>query len=77
MQVKFEEKRLAHLFPKQWPAYFHSTPRFFPTRWQRSAVGGWSAREWMRNREYQAISATLIGMVAILCWHLWRMADQN
>lgn len=69
-QVLMEESRLARLFPNQWPAYMQATPRFFPRRLTARMWTGWKLSEWLRNREYKAISAAALGMVGIWLWAL-------
>jgi protein-S-isoprenylcysteine O-methyltransferase Ste14 len=73
LQVRFEEHRLANLFPSQWPAYAQRTPRFFPTRFSREALQGWSLSEWKRNREYRGLLASGIGMLAVAAWYYARL----
>ncbi len=70
LQVRFEERRLSQLFPEQWPGYVRSVPRFIPTRWQPTVIGGWTVREWLRNREYQAVAASVVGVVGVYGWYL-------
>ncbi len=74
-QVRFEEKRLARLFPNQWPDYVRSTPRFFPNRLSKRILAGWSLAEWLRNREYKAIAASSTGLVGVFMWFLWRTSN--
>lgn len=71
-QVRFEETRLAKLFPAQWPDYMRSTPRFFPTRISSRIWAGWSQAEWLRNREYKAIASTVVGLFGVWIWFLLR-----
>lgn len=71
-QVRFEEDKLSRMFPLQWGDYIKSTPRFVPVRLNRAVLGGWSLFEWQRNREYQAILASLAGVAAIWLWFALR-----
>lgn len=71
VQVQIEEKRMAEYFPAQWPDYFASVPRFLPKLFARHAFHGWSAKEWVRNREYQAVGATMFGLLAVYAWHFF------
>ncbi len=71
-QVRFEEQSLKHLFPNQWSDYVDSTPRFFPSRLSGQVMAGWSLAEWLRNREYKAIAASSLGLVAVWMWFLMR-----
>lgn len=67
-QVRLEEENLSRAFPKHWAEYVGRTPRFVPVRLSRDVVGGWSWAQWRRNREYQAIVASLLGVVAVWGW---------
>jgi protein-S-isoprenylcysteine O-methyltransferase Ste14 len=72
LQVRFEEERLYRMFSWQWERYAGQTPRFIPRTMRKEALGGWSLFEWLRNREYNAIAASLMGVVAIFVWHYLR-----
>ena len=69
IQVRFEEQRLAGMFPDQWPAYEQTVPRFLPRRIDRSVRSGWSWMEWRRNREYKAVAASMVGLAAVILWY--------
>lgn len=69
VQVQIEEKRMAEFFPGQWPSYFASVPRFLPRLYARQAFCGWSVNEWAGNREYQAVGASIVGLIAVYFWH--------
>ncbi len=71
-QVRMEEGRLAGLFPQQWSDYCLDTPRLFPRKLSAAMWTGWSANEWLRNREYRAIMATAAGWLGVLVWYLVR-----
>ena len=68
VQVRFEEARLARLFPNDWPAYARQVPRIVPRRWVAAASTGWSLIEWRRNREYNALVMSLVALLAIYVW---------
>ncbi len=72
VQVEFEEVRLSRMFPQVWSSYVASTPRLFPRRITKAVWHGWSQMEWLRNREYRAIGATLLGLAAVTAWHYAR-----
>lgn len=72
LQVRVEECRLAQLFPTEWPNYMQQTPRFLPYRFSRRLLCGWSLSEWLCNREYRALTATAVGIVAIFAWYMAR-----
>lgn len=65
-----EEKHLAQIFPDQWPEFVRNVPRFIPRRLPTKALSDWSFRQWLTNREYQALGAALLGLAAIQVWHV-------
>lgn len=73
-QIRFEEQRLAYLFPGQWPDYLRSVPRIVPRRLSRQMWAGWSLAEWRRNREYKALLATGCGLAGVLLLRWYEMA---
>lgn len=73
-QVRMEEEKLSRFFPAQWSDYVQQTPRFIPRRFTPTCFSGWSLFEWRRNREYKAIAASVIGIVAIWAWHFMHTA---
>jgi protein-S-isoprenylcysteine O-methyltransferase Ste14 len=70
VKVRQEERLLAGKFPAQWRAYAGTTPRFFPRIAGVSLAADWRASQWMRSREYQALGATLLALVALKVWHV-------
>lgn len=65
--VLHEERTLSNHFGVAWHQYTHTTPRFVPRRLTpRNST--WSLQEWVRNREYQAVLATITGLIAIIVW---------
>jgi protein-S-isoprenylcysteine O-methyltransferase Ste14 len=64
-----EEKFLAMTFPKQWPEFARRVPRIFPRRLPKHLFAAWNIKQWINNREYQAVSAALLGLVALQVWH--------
>jgi len=70
LRALHEEKYLARAFPDQWPAFTQAVPRFIPRRLPTNLFADWRLSQWMNNREYQALSAVLLGLVAIQAWHL-------
>ncbi|BBO32823.1 methyltransferase family protein [Lacipirellula parvula] len=62
--VLHEERKLSDHFGADWRQYTLATPRFVPRRLapQNST---WTLREWIRNREYQAVLATMAGLSAL------------
>ena len=66
--VRDEESRLARWFPRDWPAYAESTPRFLPRRWSAAACRGWSVRLWLRNGEHRTLLWSAIGLGGLVAW---------
>ena len=67
-----EERTLAARFAEQWNEYVNAVPRFIPRSLSTDGMHNWSLGQWLKNREYQAASAALLGLVAIECWHFVR-----
>ncbi len=67
-QVRYEEEKLSRMFPNQWDDYIQRVPRFVPFRINSGVLAGWSFFEWRRNRESNAIIASLAGVVAVGVW---------
>jgi protein-S-isoprenylcysteine O-methyltransferase Ste14 len=63
-----EEKFLAAKFPDQWVEFARRVPRFFPRRWPKQLFATWNLKQWLNNREYQAVTAVLLGLVALQIW---------
>jgi hypothetical protein len=72
--VRKEERALATRFAAQWSAYARETPRFLPRRLPRDPFAAWSARQWLSNREYQAVLASLAGLAGL---EVWQRATQS
>jgi protein-S-isoprenylcysteine O-methyltransferase Ste14 len=65
--VSHEERALAKRFGAAWHSYAAVTPRFFPRRMIPSD-SHWSLKQWRKNREYQAVVATALGLVGLQLW---------
>jgi protein-S-isoprenylcysteine O-methyltransferase Ste14 len=70
IKVRQEERLLSTRFPEQWIPYSKSTPRFFPRFKSVRLAADWRASQWMRSREYQAVGATILALLAIKVWQL-------
>jgi hypothetical protein len=68
-KVRSEEHFLAGRFPSQWPQYAASTPRFLPRLTARPSLSGWRMALWLKSREYNALAATLLAIVALKLFH--------
>ncbi|WP_254508789.1 methyltransferase family protein [Anatilimnocola floriformis] len=67
-KVRQEEKYLAHHFAEEWQAYARSTPRFIPDVFARPSLSGFSLHQWARNHEYQALVASIAGLLLLFAW---------
>lgn len=67
-QVLSEERILAERFSAAWAAYAASTGRFIPRRIWCDVSSNWQFSQWMKNREYNALGATLVGLVLLKVW---------
>jgi protein-S-isoprenylcysteine O-methyltransferase Ste14 len=63
-----EEKFLATAFPDQWTDFARKVPRFFPRRLPKQLFSTWDLKQWINNREYQAVGAVLLGLIALQTW---------
>jgi protein-S-isoprenylcysteine O-methyltransferase Ste14 len=67
VQIRFEERALLHIYGEQWTNYAATTPRMVP-RLALPTRGGWSYKQWLHNREWQAIAASALAIVALRGW---------
>jgi len=65
-----EERTLSAEFGDQWDQYAKTVPRFIPRRWPKNSFATWKLDQWLRNREYNAVSAVFVGLVAVQIWRL-------
>jgi protein-S-isoprenylcysteine O-methyltransferase Ste14 len=70
IKVRGEEQLLSERFAAEWRQYARSTPRFIPRTVRLDLTAAWSAEQWMRSREYQALATTLAALVAIKIWQV-------
>ena len=68
--VRSEERMLAYVFGPSWDEYVKSTPRFIPRRLTATTPGNWKLQQWIKNREYEAVSAACLGLVALQAWRI-------
>jgi protein-S-isoprenylcysteine O-methyltransferase Ste14 len=66
-----EERALMERFGARWQEYASSVPRFLPRLPRRGMSASWRLNQWAQNREYRAVGAALIGLVAIQAWRLY------
>jgi protein-S-isoprenylcysteine O-methyltransferase Ste14 len=65
-----EERRVAQLFPTEWPAYAARVPQFIPYRLVRPSFANWSLAQWLGNSEYRAWIGTAVALVGIKVWQM-------
>ena len=63
-----EERRLPKKFGARWQQYVQAVPRFVPYRLPTDGFATWSGQQWFRNREYNAVAATTLGLIAVQAW---------
>jgi len=68
-----EEKTLAAAFPDQWDDFARKVPRLIPRRLPKDLFSSWTLRQWLNNREYQAVSAVLLGLVGLQIWQMYKL----
>lgn len=66
--VKSEERKLATLFPSEWPAYKAKVPAILPYRAVLPRLTDWSLAQWRRNSEHRAILGSTLALIAIKLW---------
>jgi protein-S-isoprenylcysteine O-methyltransferase Ste14 len=71
VKVRQEERLLAELFPDEWPDYARTTPRLLPRPVPTDLRSDWRFSQWMRSREYQALGATILALVALKIWQTY------
>jgi len=70
LRAVHEEKHIAAAFPNEWPAYAANVPRLVPRRLPSHTFENWRFNQWLVNREYEAVLATLLGLLAMQMWHV-------
>ena len=71
VKLLHEERSLSKKFGARWQEYVRVVPRFVPTRLPTNGFAAWKGRQWFTNREYQAVAATALGLMAIEAWSLY------
>lgn len=69
--IRSEERKIASLFPAEWPRYAANVPRLLPLRFVKPQLGDWSLGQWLRNSEYQAVLGSVLALVGIKLWQIW------
>jgi protein-S-isoprenylcysteine O-methyltransferase Ste14 len=71
LRVMREERSLSELFGDQWRGYVRAVPRFIPRRIPSISFADWNLDQWLHNREYRAVGAVFLGMLALQTWRLF------
>lgn len=70
LKVRQEEIYLSTHFPAEWIEYSSRTPRYLPRLGRHHLAAEWRFSQWLDSREYQAVAASLAGLVGLYLWHL-------
>ncbi len=70
-KIRREERFLAGRFPQEWARFSATTWRLLPRLTQWPQFTGWSLSQWIQSREYNAVLATSLGLVALQCLRLF------
>jgi protein-S-isoprenylcysteine O-methyltransferase Ste14 len=70
LQVLHEERMLSKLYQSRWVEYIRMVPRFLPRSLPKSPFATWELSQWLGSREYRALGAALLGMLAVQFWRL-------
>lgn len=65
LQIRSEEVFLAKEYGKHWHAYARRVPRLLPFLNLKRALTPWTFRAWCKNREYRALVAVIVGVIAV------------
>lgn len=68
LTIRREEIRLTGKYAAAWKDYAAAVPRLIPYRFPRRLALDWSLRQWLKNHEYRAVAASLVGLGAIELW---------
>jgi len=71
LKLLAEERMLAKKFGERWQQYADAVPRFVPYRLPNKVFAPWNGRQWLGNREYNALAATALGLMAIQAWAVY------
>jgi protein-S-isoprenylcysteine O-methyltransferase Ste14 len=71
IKLLHEERILSNKFGARWQEYARAVPRFLPHRLPRTAFAPWNGKQWIGNREYNAVAATALGLIAVQAWAIF------
>lgn len=63
-KIREEESLIRPYFGEPWHRYAERTALLFPKRFPRGLAAPWSARQWLKNKEYRAF-LTCLGVLAV------------
>lgn len=69
VRLSREEYTLEAKFGENWRQYVARTALLFPRRLPVALGCHWSFRQWLKNREYRALIAALVGLFALKFWY--------
>ncbi|MBI5560881.1 MAG: isoprenylcysteine carboxylmethyltransferase family protein [Deltaproteobacteria bacterium] len=68
-KIRREEAKNLKRFGEEWERYVKGTSMFFPRRFPADIGAGWSFKQWLSNREYNAV---IVGLIVMVLLGLWR-----
>lgn len=66
--IRHEERFLAEKFGGEWVLYSSRVPALVPWKAPKSINLAWTYHQWARNREYQAMLASVGGLAGLYAW---------
>jgi protein-S-isoprenylcysteine O-methyltransferase Ste14 len=66
--IHHEERFLAERFGGEWATYSSRVPALVPWKLPTSVNLAWTFHQWARNREYQAMLASMGGLAGLYAW---------
>lgn len=71
-KINAEEEKLARLFPGQWEDFIKQTAVFYPKKFSFKRLNvSWDFKHWWHHTEYNAILATVAGLIGIYLWNIY------
>lgn len=71
-KIRQEETLLQRLFPADWPIFKREVSLLFPRKLRiKNLLHTWSGKSWWHHREYNAVLASLAGLVVLTLWSVY------